>query len=312
MADNVETQSATLATIPASTTIATEDEGGVHYQKIKLTASASGSTEALSKAEDTAHTSGEHGILALAIRSDTLGTAGHIAGTAGDYIGLQTDAVGATYTRETWKTPLGDTMADDTNDALRVHVVADSVSGATATDDGEIAADTASCAVAIAPQYVKGVAHGTNPTGITANARVLAIGNRAGIPFTMAGHPNLITKTFTVADSDDAETDVAITGAIGAGTKVIVTYIKAKTSPANSGNTTLRVGFGAANTPAAALAGTTGLLIDGTYGAFQGETLGTGAGIVGIGADGEELRFTCSDPAGGHLYLTACYYTVES
>jgi hypothetical protein len=272
MADNLTTTT-TVSTVPDATVISTDDCGaGGHTQIVKLAISTNGS--------------------ATAIPADA---------TNGLYVDLKR-----------FLTPNGDALVDDTNDALRVHVIADSVSGATATDDGEIAADTASCAVAIAPQYVKGVAHGTNPTGITANARVLAIANRAGIPFTMAGHPNLITKTFTVADSDDAETDVAITGAIGAGTKVIVTYIKAKTSPANSGNTTLRVGFGTANTPAAALAGTTGLLLDATYGAFQGETVGTGSGIVGIGADGEELRFTCSDPAGGHLYLTVCYYTVES
>lgn len=45
MADNLTTQSATLATIPASTVIATDDEGGIHYQKIKLTDPTSGSTD---------------------------------------------------------------------------------------------------------------------------------------------------------------------------------------------------------------------------------------------------------------------------
>lgn len=36
MADNLTTQSATLATIPTATVIATDDVGGVHYQQVKL------------------------------------------------------------------------------------------------------------------------------------------------------------------------------------------------------------------------------------------------------------------------------------
>jgi hypothetical protein len=36
VADNVTTQSTTLATPPASTTIATDDVGGTHYQRVKL------------------------------------------------------------------------------------------------------------------------------------------------------------------------------------------------------------------------------------------------------------------------------------
>jgi hypothetical protein len=39
-------------TAGTGTTIATQDEGGVHYQEVKLTASGTGTTEALSKAED--------------------------------------------------------------------------------------------------------------------------------------------------------------------------------------------------------------------------------------------------------------------
>lgn len=36
MADNVTTQSSTLATVPASTVIATDDSGGAHYQIVEL------------------------------------------------------------------------------------------------------------------------------------------------------------------------------------------------------------------------------------------------------------------------------------
>jgi len=36
MADNVTTQTSTLATVPGSTVIATDDAGSAHYQKVKL------------------------------------------------------------------------------------------------------------------------------------------------------------------------------------------------------------------------------------------------------------------------------------
>lgn len=85
MADNVDITAGT------GTTVATEDEAGVHYQVIKLVASGSGTTEALSKAEDSAHASGNHGIMALTVRQDT---AAALSGTDADYQPLITDAAG--------------------------------------------------------------------------------------------------------------------------------------------------------------------------------------------------------------------------
>ena len=89
MADNV-----TLNTGSGGSTLATEDEAGVHYQNVKLTASGSGTTAVLSRAEDAAHTSGDHGIMALVVRNDTLAA---LAGTDGDYAPLQVNATGALY-----------------------------------------------------------------------------------------------------------------------------------------------------------------------------------------------------------------------
>lgn len=88
-ADNV------AVTAGSGTTVATEDEGGVHYQKVKLTASGSGTTEALSKAEDSAHSSGDHGITALTVRQDT---AAALSGTDADYQPLITDGNGRLHT----------------------------------------------------------------------------------------------------------------------------------------------------------------------------------------------------------------------
>lgn len=85
MADNI------AITAGAGTSVATEDEGGVHYQKVKLTASGSGTTEDLSKAEDAAHSSGHHGIMALGVRNDS---AAALTSADGDYSPVATDDAG--------------------------------------------------------------------------------------------------------------------------------------------------------------------------------------------------------------------------
>lgn len=50
----------------------------------------------LGKAEDAAHTSGDTGVMALAVRTDTLAAS---SGTTGDYEALHTDSVGRLYTK---------------------------------------------------------------------------------------------------------------------------------------------------------------------------------------------------------------------
>jgi len=86
MADNI-----TLNEGSAGVALAAQDESSVFYQEVKLTASGGGTTEALSKAEDTAHSTGEHGIMALGVRRDADTT---LAGTTGDYTPLILDANG--------------------------------------------------------------------------------------------------------------------------------------------------------------------------------------------------------------------------
>lgn len=89
MSDNIQLDAGSGGAV-----LATEDESSVHYQKIKLTASGTGTTEGLSKAEDSAHSGGEHGIMALAVRNDVLAA---LAGTDGDYAPLQVSDTGALY-----------------------------------------------------------------------------------------------------------------------------------------------------------------------------------------------------------------------
>lgn len=62
------------------------------------------------------------GTVVLAIRDDALSS---LTPVEGDAIGLRVDAFGALWKRDVWKTPLGDTMVDDTSgyDALRVTAI---------------------------------------------------------------------------------------------------------------------------------------------------------------------------------------------
>lgn len=82
MADNV------AITAGSGTTIATDDVSGVHYQKVKVYAGTDGTEAAFTRAEDAAHTDGDHGILALGVRE----YAG--AGTDGDYSAIAVAATG--------------------------------------------------------------------------------------------------------------------------------------------------------------------------------------------------------------------------
>lgn len=70
---------------------------GEHVQSVQLvTAVAAGSKADLAKSEDAAHSSGDKGIMALAVRQNT---AAALAGTDGDYIPLIVDGTGQLYVK---------------------------------------------------------------------------------------------------------------------------------------------------------------------------------------------------------------------
>ncbi len=142
------------------------------------------------------------------------------------------------------------------------------------------------------------IAHGTNPTAVAAADRTNLYANRAGIPFTIGGHPNIICRSNRILDSDGAQTDASLAGAIAGGAKVIITQISIKADKNNSGNVLVKVGFGTANVPTPALAGVNGLIFDEDLGAGEGHQIGNGSGIVAIG--------------GGSLTVGYSYYTIES
>lgn len=80
MADNVQ------ITAGSGTTIATDDVAGVQYQKVKIYAATDGTEAPVTFTEDTAHASGDNGIMTLAVRTDA---PANRSGTDGDYEPLQ-------------------------------------------------------------------------------------------------------------------------------------------------------------------------------------------------------------------------------
>lgn len=173
--------------------------------------------------------------------------------------------------------------------------------------DDSIFADDAAFTIGTSKVNVSGmacVAHGSNPDAADALDAVVPIANRHRIPFHLGGHPNIIT--IEVATTG-AQTDAAIV-TISTGAKIVVTQIQAITDNANTAFPQLRVGFGTANTPT-----TTGVVLTHPgLPAGGGVSRGDGSGILGIGADNEDLRYTCGAPTGGSLRILCSYFTIES
>ena len=151
---------------------------------------------------------------------------------------------------------------------------------------------------------MEAIDHGTNPTAVSAGQRTKNYANRAGIPFQIGGHPNIITLELAITGS---QTDVSVV-TVGSGVKIVVTQIQVVTDNANTAFPQIRVGFGTANTPT-----TTGVVLTHPgLPAGGGVSRGDGSGILGVGADGADLRVTCGAPTGGSLRILVSYYTIES
>lgn len=148
------------------------------------------------------------------------------------------------------------------------------------------------------------VAHGANPTAVAAGQYSVHYANRAGIPFMIGGHPNVQTVRANYAA---AQTDTAL-ATVATGLKIVCTRLTVTASKANTVNVAVVAGFGAVNTPT-----TTGVLL--AHPGIDpggGVNIGGGSGILGVGADGEDLRVTCSVPTGGSIDVAASFYSIES
>lgn len=150
----------------------------------------------------------------------------------------------------------------------------------------------------------KAVAHGANPTAVAAADRTDWYANRAGVPFVIGGHPNSITRrdNFTAAQTNTALVTV------GAGLKIVVTQIMITADNANTVDVQARVGFATVTTPTAAgvVASHPGIPAGGGF------VRGDGSGILGVGADDEDLRITSEVPTGGSIDVVITYFTIES
>lgn len=114
-------------------------------------------------------------------------------------------------------------------------------------------------------------------------------------------HPTVVTLE---AAYTTAQTDTAIV-TVGAGVTIVVTQIQFVADNANTVDVGFRVGFGTANTPT-----TTGVVL--THPGVapgSGVSRGAGAGMIGVGADNEDLRITCEVPTGGSVRVLVSYYT---
>ncbi len=147
----------------------------------------------------------------------------------------------------------------------------------------------------------------TQPTAVTANDRTDWYFNRNGVPFFLGGSPATLTKELDVTDADGAQTDTALV-TVSAGTAIIVTAFQAMADHANTVDVGFRCGFGTANTPAADAAGI--IASHPGVAAGSGVVVGTGAGIIGMGASNEDLRVTCEDPVTGAIRFIVTYSTV--
>lgn len=113
-----------LTTIDADTSSIATDASTIAGDTTSIDATLT----ALSKAEDAAHSSGDQGIMGLAVRNDTLAS---LVDTDGDYAPLQVDADGALYTYIAGSDPL---TVNDTADTAIANAVNTLAAASTAED----------------------------------------------------------------------------------------------------------------------------------------------------------------------------------
>ena len=296
MADNTTLNAGTGGDVVAS-----DDIAGVKFQRVKVVLGADGVNDG-----DVA--SGNR----LPVGLDAATVAGGASLPAG------TNNIGDVDVASLPATPTGDNRIGRvklTDDTLIAGLVDET--GASAVDALAVGGGTPHDSVDSGNPLkigARAVAHGANPGAVAAADRSHLICNRHGIPFVIGGHPNTISGSVRIADATGAQTDAAvIAGTIATGTKVAVTAITVTCSKANTVNVAVKIGFGTANVPADSTTGASGVLLDHDgIAPGSGVSVGNGAGILGVGGDGEEVRLTCDDPVGGSVIVTMSYFTIES
>jgi len=153
----------------------------------------------------------------------------------------------------------------------------------------------------------RAIAHGTNPTEVSSADRSDLYCNVAGVAFVIGGHPNVQTIR---ANYTAAQTDTAI---VSTTEKIVVTRVSVMVANEGTVDVDVVIGFGAVNTPT-----TTGVILAHPGIAVgSGVVEGTGSGMLGVGAAGEDVRITCSNPttgspAVGSIDVLLSYYEVAA
>ena len=230
-----------------------------------------------------------------AIDTDTTTIIGHVDGIEGILTTIDTD------------TGNMDTSLNNIETAIQIMDDWDN----TASDGASVSGDVAHDGIdAGEPVKIGGKALdvGSIPAAVAANDRVNAAFLRNGVQLHLGGSVDIKTQNIQITDADGAQTDLSLVGTIAAGTVVIVTKASVMADGDNTDFTMVRIGFGTANTPAADAAQI--VLFHPDIAAGSGDSEGSGAGIIGIGATGDELRMTCDDPVGGSISVIITYFTL--
>lgn len=287
----------------------------------------------LGKAEDAAHSSGDVGVMALTVRKDA---AAATAGTDGDYQPPITDANGRMWVNNSGVTqPVSlaaaaaaiakaeDVASADADVGVPAMMVRKATPANTSGTDGDYEMLQGSAgrlwtsatldntatkdhddanATGNKPVMsgLEAKAFGSDPTAVSAGDVTKRYSTVDGVPFSLGGHPNIVTIE---AAYTSAQTDTAVVTQ-GSGGKIVVTQAMVVCDSANTVAVGFRLGLGPTNTPT-----TTGVvathpgLVPGS-----GVSRGDGSGILGIGADGDDLRFTCTVPTGGSVRVLVSYF----
>jgi hypothetical protein len=150
----------------------------------------------------------------------------------------------------------------------------------------------------------KSFVYGANPTEVTAGQYAFPPAGRNGIPFMLGGNPNTITVR---ANYTTAQTNTVVV-ANSAGTKIIVTGFLIDVDNAATVNVQARIGLAQTVTPT-----TTGVF--GSHPGIapgSGIARGSGSGILGVGADGDQILFTGGVPTSGSVDCIVTYFTTAS
>ena len=150
------------------------------------------------------------------------------------------------------------------------------------------------------------VAFGSDPDTADVNDAAIPISNRHRIPFSLGGHPNIISYGYNVASG---ATNAAIL-TISAGSKIVITQIQVTLGADVTTTPSVIIGLGTASTPAIGNAKV--VLSHPALAGGGGVTRGDGSGILAAGADDEDLRVTAGTITGGSMHVVVSYFTIAS